>query len=145
MPNRKLFLNLPVADLQRSVEFFTGLGFTFDQRFTDETATCMVIGEDAYAMLLTEEKFAGFAVQPPAEGRSEGLFCFSLDSREEVDAVTDRALATGGTPAKEPMDMGFMYGRSFIDPDGHHWETMWMDPAALEAGSEVCAQEGAAA
>lgn len=139
MPNRKLFLNLPVSDLQRSIAFFTGLGFTFDPRFTDETATCMIIGEDAYAMLLTAEKFAEFAVQPPADGRSEGLFCISLGSREEVDGVTDTALATGGSPAKEPMDHGFMYARSFLDPDGHHWETMWMDPAALEAGPEAFA------
>ena len=140
MTNRKLFVNLPVADLGRSVAFFTTLGFTFDPRFTDESATCMNIGEDAHAMLLVTDRFADFAVQPPAEGRSEALFCFSCESREEVDTLTDAALAAGGSPAKDPMDMGFMYARSFIDPDGHHWETMWMDPAAAQAGPEEFAE-----
>ena len=136
MKARKLFVNLPVADLNRSVGFFTELGFTFDERFTDETATCMLIGEDAYAMLLTRAKFEEFATKPIADAQSptEALFAVTAESREAVDDLADKALAAGASPAKEPYDMGFMYGRSFHDLDGHHWEVFWMDPVAVEHG-----------
>lgn len=131
---RKLFLNLPVKDLKRSIDFFTSLGFEFDQRFTDPTATCMLIGEDAYAMLLTEEKFKGFAKKPigdPAKATA-GLFALTASSRAEVDAFANKALEIGGSPAAETQDFGFMYQRSFYDPDGHHWEILWMDPNAMK-------------
>jgi predicted lactoylglutathione lyase len=135
-PSRLLFVNLPVADLPASIAFFTELGFTFNPQFTDETSTCMIVSEQAYVMLLTEPKFAAFATKPVADATasSEALFCVSAESREAVDTFADAALAAGGTPAKEPMDQGFMYGRSFNDLDGHHWEVMWMAPAAVEAG-----------
>jgi predicted lactoylglutathione lyase len=131
---RKMFLNLPVRDLDRSVAFFTALGFAFNPRFTDETATCMLVGEDAYVMLLTQPKFADFTVKPLADALAAtgAIIALTAESREAADAFADTALANGGTPAKEPMDLGFMYGRSFADPDGHHWEIFWMDPAAVE-------------
>ena len=132
--SRKMFLNLPVKDLDRSVDFFSTLGFAFNPNFTDETATCMLVGEDAYVMLLTEPKFADFTTKPTADATAatEAIVALSADSREEVDSFADTALANGASPAKEPMELGFMYGRSFADPDGHHWEIFWMDPAAVE-------------
>ena len=135
---RLLFVNLPVADLQASVEFFTKLGFTFDARFTDETTTCMIVSDQAYFMLLERPRFEEFAVKPVVDARTatEALFCVSAPERDAVDTFADTALAAGGTPAKDPMDMGFMYGRSFADLDGHHWEVMWMDPQALETPPE---------
>ena len=134
--NRKLFVNLAVEDLDRSVEFFTRLGLSFDPRFTDASGTCMVIGEDAYAMLLTKPRFADFTTKETCDPRSltEAILAVTADSREEVDQLTETALAAGGAPAAEPMEYGFMYGRSFHDPDGHHWEVFWMDPQAAEEG-----------
>lgn len=132
----KLFVNVPVADLQRSIRFFEALGFAFSPQFTDATATCMLVGEDAYFMLLTEERFAGFSKQPVPD-RAAGLgslFTVSVDSREAVDAMVRAALAAGGgAHAAEPEDHGFMYDWSFLDPDGHGWGVFWMDPAALPA------------
>jgi predicted lactoylglutathione lyase len=134
--SRQLFLNLAVADLQRSVDFFTALGFTFDERFTDENATCMVVNDQAFVMLLVRDFFAGFAIRDVADptAGTEAIVAFSVDSREEVDRLADAALAAGGTPAGDPMDHGFMVMRSFQDPDGHHWEVVWMDAAAVEDG-----------
>jgi predicted lactoylglutathione lyase len=141
---RMLIPNLAVEDLDRSVAFFTGLGFEFDSRFTDDTATAMIVNEQATVMLLTKSKFEEFTTKElvDASRHTEAIIALSADSREDVDAFADKALATGGSPAKEPMDMGFMYGRSFADPDGHHWEIFWMDPAALEQSP---AESGAAA
>lgn len=131
--SRWLFVNLAVSDLPRSKRFFEGLGFRFDPRFTDDSAACMVIGPQCCAMLLTEPRFRDFTRKRICDTRSatEGLFAFSAESREEVDRIAEKALATGATPAMEPADHGFMYVRSFYDPDGHHWEVMWMDPAAV--------------
>ena len=133
---RKMLVNLAVEDLSRAVDFFTTLGFSFDPRFTDESATCMLIGEDGYAMLLTRSRFADFTTKETCDSRSqtEAILAVTADSREQVDTLTETALASGGTPAAEPMDHGFMYGRSFHDPDGHHWEVFWMDPTAAEEG-----------
>ena len=133
---RKLFVNLAVEDLDSSVEFFTALGFSFDPRFTDGRATCMLIGEDAYAMLLTRPRFADFTTKETCDSRSltEAILAVTADSREEVDQLTETALEAGGTPAAEPMEQGFMYDRSFHDPEGHHWEVFWMDPRAAEEG-----------
>ena len=132
--NRKLFVNIAVADLDRSVEFFTKLGFAFDPRFTDETATCMLVGEDAYFMLLTTAKFADFAKKDVGDATTHtaAMYALTAESREEVDRFADLALEAGATPAAEPIDLGFMVGRSFYDLDGHHWEIFWMDPAAAE-------------
>lgn len=132
--SRMLIPNIAVKDLGRSVAFFTGLGFTFDERFTDDTATAMIVNEQATVMLLTESKFAEFTTRPLADPTKQtgSIIALSAESREDVDAFADKALELGGAAAKEPMDFGFMYGRSFHDPDGHHWEIFWMDPAALE-------------
>jgi predicted lactoylglutathione lyase len=134
MPDRMIFPNLAVQDLDRSVAFFRSLGFAFDERMTDETATAMIVNEHAMVMLLLESRFADFVTKPisnPNE-QTESIIAFSAESREEVDELADKALANGGSTAMDPLDMGFMYSRSFRDPDGHHWEVVWMDPAALE-------------
>ena len=133
--SRQLFVNLAVDDLERSVAFFTALGFSFDPRFTDETATSMIVGENAYVMLLTKSKFAEFAKKPivDASSQTEVILAVSAASREGVDELADAALASGGSDANDPIDYGFMYSRSFQDPDGHVWEVVWMDEAAAPA------------
>ncbi|MGY1436288.1 VOC family protein [Streptomyces reniochalinae] len=132
--SRKIFVNLPVKDLNRSVDFFTKCGFSFNPQFTDENATCMVVSDDIFVMLLVEPFFQSFSKRgiPDPARASEVLVCLSADSREEVDALVDSAVAAGGGTHGEPQAEGPMYGRSFTDPDGHIWEVMWMDPAALE-------------
>lgn len=133
--SRMMFVNLPVSDLGKSIEFFSQLGFEFNPQFTDETATCMIVGESNFVMLLTGEKFSSFT--PGLEicdtaKSAEVLVCLSAESRSEVDALMDKAVAAGGASYREPEDYGFMYGRSFRDLDGHIWEVMWMDPAAVQ-------------
>lgn len=132
---RQLFVNLPVKDLDRSVKFFTALGFEFNPQFTDENATCMIIGSDCFAMLLVEKYFSTFTDKPIADaaGSVEVINAIRLDSREDVDAMADQALASGGSTFADPKDYGFMYQRSFQDPDGHLWEVFHMSgepPAA---------------
>jgi hypothetical protein len=132
--DRLVFVNLPVADVAASRDFFTRLGFSFDERFCDAQTTCLQLSESAYVMLLERPRFADFTAKPlgdPATTTS-GLLCVSAADRDAVDVFADTALASGGTPAKEPMDHGVMYGRSFFDLDGHHWEVMWMSSEALE-------------
>lgn len=132
--SRMLFVNMAVEDLERTVDFFTALGFAFDPRFTDESTTCMIISDQACAMLMTKARFQDFTSKQlcDAPTHAEALFALSCDSREEVEQLVATALANGGKPAEEPQDLGFMYGHSFQDPDGHVWEVLWMDPAALE-------------
>ncbi len=141
--SRKLFVNLAVAELGRSVDFFTKLGFSFDPRFTDETTTCMLVGEDAYVMLLERPRFQDFTKKEVVDStrQTEAILALGADSRDGVDELADKALASGGSPANDPMEMGWMYGRSFQDPDGHLWEVFWMDLAAAEEAMK----EGAAA
>jgi len=131
---RMIFVNLAVEDLDRSVEFFTALGFAFDPRFTDETATCMIVSDDAFVMLLVESKFKEFTKKQLVDSttHTEAILAVSAESREAVDELADAALGAGGSLANDPMDYGFMYGRSFNDPDGHLWEVMWMDESAIE-------------
>lgn len=128
--SRTLFVNLPVHDLTRSVEFFSALGLTFNPRFTDDRAACMVISEDAYVMLLAEPFFATFTSKPvvDASGATEAILCLSAETRDDVDALVRAALAHGGRPAGDPVDHGGMYGWSFQDVDGHQWEVMSMNP-----------------
>jgi predicted lactoylglutathione lyase len=130
---RKLFVNIPVNDLQRSIEFFETLGFTFNPQFTDATATCMLVGEDAYFMLLTKDRFADFSKRAMGDTRTEtnAMFAISVDSRSEVDEMVKKAVAAGGAHAVDAQDHGFMYGWSFYDLDGYHWEVFWMDPSAI--------------
>ena len=140
--SRLIFVNLPVKDVAASIAFFRALGFDFDEKFTDTSCACMVISEQAYAMLLDESRFAEFTTRPVADARSvtEAIMCVSAESRDAVDAFADAALGAGGTRAGEPMDHGFMYGRSFHDRDGHLWEVMWMSPEAVEAGPREMSQ-----
>ena len=130
--SRMIFVNLPVQDLDRSVAFFRGLGFTFNEQFTDRNATCMEVSDQACVMLLVRPFFATFTTKDVADAAAstEAILAVSARSRAEVDTLVDRALALGGAVAQQPSDDGFMYGRSFYDPDGHAWEVMWMDPAA---------------
>jgi len=129
-----IFVNLPVKDLPKSMAFFEALGFSFNPQFTDETAACMVISETIFAMLLTREKFADYSPKPIADTSQslEVLIALSRENREAVDAIVKAALAAGGTTYSEPKDYGFMYAHGFQDLDGHVWEVMWMDPAAVE-------------
>lgn len=130
----KIFVNLAVQDLPRSVEFFTKLGYRFNPQFTDESATCMIVSDDIYVMLLTHEKFRMFTPNELADATksTEVLICLSAESRDSVDDVIRKAVAAGATTFGDPMDYGSMYGHSFQDLDGHIWEIMWMDPAAIE-------------
>ena len=135
-PNgRKMFVNLAVRDLKRSVDFFTKLGFTFNPKFTDENATCMIVNDDAYVMLLVEPFFKTFTKRQicDTKAQTEGLFALSADSRTDVDEMVKTAVAAGGSYAVDPQDHGFMYGWSFYDPDGHHWEVFWMDPKEAQS------------
>jgi uncharacterized protein len=129
--SRKVFVNLPVSNLQRSMAFFCKLGFTFNEKFTDDSAACMVISDENYAMLITHKRFKDFTPHEICDSsRTEVLVALSCDSREEVDTMADMALAAGGSPVRDVEDHGFMYARSFHDPDGHIWEPLWLDPAA---------------
>jgi predicted lactoylglutathione lyase len=129
----KIFVNLPVRDLNKSKEFFGKLGFSFNPQFTDETAASMVISDDIYAMLLTHKKFKEFTKKEIADATktTEVLIALSMDSRDEVNAFVDKALASGATKAREPADHGFMFERSFNDLDGHIWEIVYMDMNAF--------------
>jgi len=129
----KIFVNLPVKDLQKSIAFFTQLGFSFNPQFTDETATCMIVSEDIFVMLLTHDKFKMFTPKDicDATKSTEVLVCLSSESREKVDDMVRKAMAAGGSTYRQPQDHGFMYGHGFQDLDGHIWEVMYMDPSAI--------------
>jgi hypothetical protein len=131
----KIFVNLPVKDLNRSIAFFTALGFRFNPQFTDETATCMVVSDDIFVMLLTHEKFKTFTPRPicDATKSTEVLVCLSRESRAKVDDMVRQAVAAGGATYNDPQDHGFMYAHGFQDIDGHIWELMYMDPSAIAA------------
>jgi predicted lactoylglutathione lyase len=129
----KIFVNLPVKDLAKSMAFFKTLGWTFNPQFTDDTAACMVISDDIYAMLLTHDKFKQFTDRKIADGGSvEALIALGVGSKDEVNRIADAALEAGGKEAKPPQDYGFMQMRSFLDLDGHHWEILYMDPAHVQ-------------
>lgn len=129
----QIYVNLPVKDLNKSIEFFTKLGFTFNQQFTDETATCMIIAENIYAMLLTEDKFRQFTKKPISDAKSTTEVVIALDaaSREKVDEMVNNAVAAGGRIYNEKQDYGWMYSHSFEDLDGHQWEVLYMDMTAM--------------
>ena len=129
----KIFVNLPVKDLERSKAFFAKLGYSFNPQFTDDRAACMVISEDIYTMLLSEPFFKTFTRKEIADAAktTEVLVALSADSKEHVDEMLRKALAAGAKEAREPMEYEFMYGRSFEDLDGHIWEVIWMDPSAI--------------
>lgn len=131
-----LFLNLPVADLPASRDFFAKLDFEFNEKFCDDGAACMIVSDKAYVMLLERDRFAEFVTKPVADANQATALsvAISADDRVAVDAFVAAALAAGAAPAKEPQDYGFMYQRSFHDLDGHLWEVAWMDPVAVEQG-----------
>ena len=130
----KIFVNLPVKNLKKSIEFFTKLGYTFNAQFTDETATCMIVSEDIFVMLLTEEKFKTFTPKPicDATKSTEVLVALSSESRQNVDELVGKAVAAGGSTYNQPQDHGFMYGHGFQDLDGHIWEVFFMEPSAIK-------------
>lgn len=130
----QIFVNLPVKELNKSVEFFKKLGYSFNPQFTDETAACMIISESIFAMLLTEEKFSSFTPKKIADASksTEVITCLSAESKDKVNDIVDKAIAAGGTETRESQDYGFMFGRSFNDLDGHIWEIMWMDMNAMQ-------------
>lgn len=129
----KIFVNLPVKDLNRSVDFFTKLGYTFNAQFTNEKATCMIISEDIYVMLLVEPFYKTFTKKEIADATktSEVILCLSADSREEVDLMMRKAVDAGATVPNEPQDYPYMYGHGYQDLDGHLWEVMWMETSAV--------------
>ncbi|MBX9682468.1 MAG: VOC family protein [Hyphomicrobium sp.] len=129
----KMFVNLPVKDLKKSMAFYKALGFTFNPQFTDDTAACMVISEHNYAMLLTHEKFASFTTKPtPDAHQTTGvLVALALESKTAVDDMVAKAIKSGGKEPKPKQDYGFMVQRTFEDPDGHTWEPFFMDPATV--------------
>ncbi len=125
-----VFINLPVKDLTASIAFFTKLGYTFNPQFTDENATCMIISDTIYAMLITHKRFKDFTKKAIADATktTEVLIALSAESKEKVYELADKAIAAGGKEANAPQDLGFMINRSFEDLDGHIWEVIWMDP-----------------
>lgn len=133
----KIFVNLPVKNLQQSIEFFTKLGFTFNPQFTDDKATCMVISENIFAMLLVEERFQEFTKKPISDAHrsTEVLLALDAESREKIDEMVKKAVEAGGTTYAESKDHGWMYYHSFADLDGHQWELVYMDETTIPAAS----------
>jgi len=128
-PVKKIFVNLPVKDLDKTIEFFTKLGFKFNPQFTDKNATCMIIGENIFAMLLLEEFFKKFIKKEIADATiiTEVINAITVNSKQEVDEMIDKAIEAGAIEPREPQDHGWMYGRSFQDINGHLWEVFYMD------------------
>ncbi|WP_353944983.1 VOC family protein [Streptomyces sp. HUAS MG91] len=134
MYQQMIFVNLAVSDLDAAKKFFTELGFTINQQFTDDTASAVVVSDTIVLMVMTKEKYAGFTHKSIIDSTtsSEVLLCLSAESREKVDELVEKAIAAGGTETGEKQDHGFMYGRSFDDIDGHTFEITWMDPSVVE-------------
>ncbi|HEY5535629.1 MAG TPA: VOC family protein [Ignavibacteria bacterium] len=130
----KMFINLAVKDLKQTMDFFSKLGFLYNPQFTDDNAACMVINDDCSVMLLAEAFFKTFTKKElvDAHKSTEVLTAISADSKDKVNEILDKALAMGATEAREPQDLGFMYGRSFSDLDGHIWEIIWMDQSVMK-------------
>ena len=130
---KQIFVNLAVKDLERSVSFFSKLGFAFDPKFTDKNATCMIVGDDIFVMLLVERFFKTFTTKElcDATKSTEVLVCLSCDSRSQVDELVATALSAGATAPRKPQDHGFMYGHGFDDLDGHIWELIYMEAGAV--------------
>lgn len=134
---RMIFVNLPVADLERAKAFYSALGFTLNPAFSDETAACMVWSEAIYVMILSHAKWRSFTTRPiPERGSSEVSLALAVDDRDEVNRLVEAGAAHGGTAdVNPPEDHGFMYQRTIEDPDGHIWEPFWMDPAVAQGGA----------
>ncbi|MFF2999315.1 VOC family protein [Streptomyces sp. NPDC057950] len=136
MYQQMIFVNLAVNDVDASKKFFTELGYTINPQFSTDDCACVVISDTIVAMLLSKQRYADFTKKEIADPvrTSEVLLCLSAESRQKVDELCDKALSAGGSGTREAQDHGYMYGRSFDDPDGHTWEVMWMDPAAVHQG-----------
>jgi predicted lactoylglutathione lyase len=134
---RQMYVNVPVRDLERSKQFFGELGFEFNTQFTDANAAAMIVGSDAFVMLLTEPFFKTFTKKQLCDTRSESeeIIALSCESRAEVDELVERAVDAGGKDTREIQEHGVMYGRGFYDPDGHQWQVLWMDPSVVVAQS----------
>jgi uncharacterized protein len=133
--SQKIFVNLPVKDLKRSIEFFSRFGYNFNQQFADETATCMVISDHIYVMLLTEEKFKQIMPKDIVDSDKSTVVitCLSAESKDQVNEIVEKAIKAGATKVRDPEDFGFMFHRSFNDIDGHIWNYMWMDEKHVKA------------
>ena len=133
---RMIFINLPVTDVVRATAFYQAIGFQKNEKFSNQQASCMVWSEAVFVMLLDHGFYATFTGKRIIDAKAESgaLLCLSFDSRSDVDDIHHRAKAAGGIETRPIKDQGFMYGGAFDDPDGHGWETVWMDPAAAEAG-----------
>lgn len=140
--SRKIFVNLPVKSLKQSIDFFTELGFSFNPQFTDETATCMIVSDDIFVMLLTQDKFKSFTLNAicDATKSTEVLVCLSSESRTAVDEMVSKAIAAGGNTYNKAQDHGFMYAHGFQDLDGHIWELVYMEPDAIQSGEHTTEQ-----
>jgi predicted lactoylglutathione lyase len=136
---RKIFVNLAVSDLNRAKAFFSALGFGYNPKFTDDNAACMIVNDEAHVMLLAEPFFKTFTTRQVCDTsrQTEALIALSCESRDQVDELVRKAAGAGGRDAMPPQDHGFMYGRSFYDLDGHHWEVVWMDQKAVELGPQA--------
>lgn len=132
----QIFVNLPVRNLDKSIEFFTKLGFTFNPKFTDKNATCMIIGKDIFAMLLVDSYFKTFTSKEIADAArsTEAIIALSAESREKVDETMNKVMQAGGKESRAAQDYGWMYGRGFQDLDGHLWEIFYMDESAMPKG-----------
>lgn len=130
---RQIFVNIPVKNLDKTKEFFSALGFEFNPQFTDQKAACMIVSDDIFVMLLVENFFKTFTKKEIVDAKkaTEALICISAENRSAVDEMVHKAVAAGATAPRDPMDHGFMYGWGFEDLDGHIWEVVWMDPAAI--------------
>lgn len=130
---KQVFVNLPVKDLNKTIEFFTALGFTFNPKFTDKNSTCMIIGDNIFAMLLVEEFFKTFTPKEIADAKksTEVLLALQVENKKEVDETISKALKAGGREPRPPQDHGWMYGRSIEDINGHIWEIFWMDESKM--------------
>lgn len=131
---KMIFVNLPVTDVAKSTAFYEALGAVRNPQFSNEESSCMVVSETIFVMLLNHRRFSDFAAKPIADAHrtTEVLLCLTEESRADVDARVETAVKAGGKPDPTPtQDHGFMYGRSYEDPDGHIWEVVWMDPAAV--------------
>ena len=137
-PAKQIFVNLSVKDLKKTMEFFKAIGFTFNPKFTDDKAACLVIGDNIFAMLILEKYFKTFnkkAVTDTSQS-AEVMLAIAFENRQKVDEIADKALKSGGSPSMPPQDHGWMYSRSFQDPDGHLWETFTMDESNVPAPNE---------
>lgn len=135
----KIFVNLPVKDLNKSIDFFSKVGFEFNAQFTNENATCMVISENIFVMLLAEDFFKTFTKKEISDATksTEVIVALSAESKEKVDEIVNKALAAGGKPSNNPVDQGFMYGWSFQDIDSHLWEVIYMDESVVDQDQEL--------